>query len=226
MTTVLTVEPLGGNIVGGTMNRNFGGAITRDRKVVQVKYPASMSATSIDQGVTALDAAIRLNDGPLLVFAHSQGAQVCSRWLRLHGKGAGRPHRDRLSFLLIGNPLRRYGGYGVGRPEFGGGKGQPTPTDTDYRITDCALQYDGWADAPTLPGVWAAMNAQRDRFGINGHRAIHAMGYRTANLDDPWRRTFRQQSTLYVLLPHPPLLRVPQSWIEKSYLRPEQAVNP
>jgi hypothetical protein len=28
MTTVLTVEPLAGNLVGGTMTRNFGGKVT------------------------------------------------------------------------------------------------------------------------------------------------------------------------------------------------------
>jgi len=222
MTTVLTVEPLGGKLVGGTMTKNFGGKVTSGQKVVPVKYPASMSATSIDEGVAALDRTIRVVDGPLLVFAHSQGAQVVSRWLRRHGQQPDRPHRDRLSFLLIGNPLRKFGGYGVGRKEFGGQIGEPTPTDTDYRVTDVTLQYDGWSDAPTLPGVWAKMNAQQDRFGINGARAIHAMGYRTANLDDPTRRQHRERSTLFVLLPHKPLLPFPVKCIEKSYLRPER----
>jgi hypothetical protein len=225
VTTVLTVEPLGGNLLGGTMHLNFGGTITTGKTVLPVNYSASMSPTSIDQGVAALNTRITLTDGPLLVFAHSQGAQVVSRWLRTHGVKDGRPPRDRVKFLLIGNPLRKYGGYGVGRPEFGGTKGQATPTDTDYRVTDVALQYDGWADSPTLPGMWAAMNAQQDRYGINGRRAIHAMGYRTARLDDPRRRTFRQQSTLFVLIPHPPILKVPAAWIEKSYQRPEKAAK-
>jgi hypothetical protein len=219
MTTVLTVEPLAGNLVGGTMTKNFGGKVTTGNKVVAVKYPASMSATSIDEGVKALHAAITQTSGPVLVFAHSQGAQVVSRWLR---RKSFVFDPDQLSFLLIGNPLRKYGGYGVGRKEFGGQTGLPTPTDSPYRVTDVSLQYDGWSDAPALPGVWAKMNAQQDRFGINGARAIHAMGYRTANLDDPKRKRHREATTEYVLLPHKPLLPFPQKWIEKSYLRPER----
>lgn len=224
MTTVLTVEPLGGHIVGGTMHRNFGGSITAGRSTVTVRYPASMAAHSIDRGVAELQATIVTTPGPLLVFAHSQGAQVVSRWLRTRGADMT-AYRDRIEFLLIGNPLRRYGGYGVGRPEFGGATGQPTPVNSGYRITDVALQYDGWADAPTLPGMWAHANAQQDRFGINGKRAIHALGYRGARLDDPARRIHREGSTEFVLIPHPPLLKVPAAWIEKSYQRPEKPVT-
>lgn len=219
MTTVLTVEPLAGNLLGGTMNKNFGGQVTAGNTVVAVKYPASMSASSIDQGVSALHAAIRLTVGPMLVFAHSQGAQVVSRWLRRQETPV---ETDRLSFLLIGNPLRKYGGHGVGAKEFGGQTGLPTPNDSPYRVTDVTLQYDGWSDAPALPGVWAKLNAQQDRFGINGARAIHAMGYRTANLEDPKRKRHREATTEYVLLPHKPLLPFPTAWIEKSYLRPER----
>jgi pimeloyl-ACP methyl ester carboxylesterase len=219
MTTVLTVEPLGGNLVGGTMRLNFQGTITTGRKVLEVGYPASMSATSIDKGVASLLSAIRKTPGHLLVFAHSQGAQVVSRWLRQHGQDG--VDADRVEFLLIGNPLRRYGGYGVGRKEFGGGIGLPTPTNTAYRVSDVALQYDGWADAPTKPGLPAALNAQQDRFGINGSRAIHAMGYRKATLNSPAQRTHVEGTTTYVLIPHKPILPLPQSWIEKSYDRPE-----
>lgn len=219
MTTVLTVEPLFGNLVGGTMSKNFRGAITAGNTVRQVKYPASMSSTSIDKGVAALDEAINSTPGRMLVFAHSQGAQVVSRWLRL---GRTPVPADRLAFLLIGNPLRKHGGYGVGRPEFGGGKGQPTPTDSPYEVDDVTLQYDGWSDAPTLPGMFAEMNARQDRFGINGKRSIHALGYRTANLADPKRRFHREGRTRFILLPHKPLLPFPQSVIEKSYLRPEK----
>ena len=218
MTTVLTVEPLAGHLVGGTMTKNFGGSVTNG-KVIPVRYPADMSSTGIDRGVVALHAAIRLTAGPMLVFAHSQGAQVVSRWLRREETPVD---PDRLAFLLIGNPLRKYGGFGVGRKEFGGQTGLATPTDSPYRVTDVTLQYDGWSDAPALPGVWAATNARQDRLGINGARAIHAMGYRKARLDDPKRRRHREDTTEFVLIPHPPLLPFPKAWIEKSYLRPER----
>lgn len=216
-TTVLTVEPLGGNWVGGTMTKNFGGAVTAG-PVVPVKYPASVTRSSIPAGVEALSRAIASTPGDLLVFAHSQGAQVCSRWLRT----CANAEPDRVSFLLIGNPLRRYGGYGVGRKEFDGQVGLATPSGTGYRVTDVALQYDGWADAPTLPGVWAALNAANDRVGIHGGKGIHAMGYRAANLSDPDRKTYREGLTQYVLLPHGPQLKVPTSWIEPAYQRPER----
>lgn len=219
MTTVLTVEPLAGNLVGGTMTKNFGGQITDLKTVFTVKYPASMSSTSIDKGVDALHTALSQIPGQMLVFAHSQGAQVVSRWLRRQDWVI---EPDRLSFLLIGNPLRKYGGHGVGGREFGGQTGLHTVNDSPYRVTDVTLQYDGWSDSPTKPGLFAKLNAQQDRFGVNGARAIHAMGYRKANLHDPGRKTYVENTTEYVLLPHKPILPFPQAWIEKSYDRPER----
>ncbi len=146
---------------------------------------------------------------------------MVSRWLRTHTAGPDAPDPALVSFLLIGNPLRKYGGAGVGRPEVDGQPGLPTPNDTPYRVFDVKLQYDGWADTPNLPGRWAVANAKQDRFGINFNRAIHAMGYRTANLEDPGRKTYTEGTTEYILLPHDPLLPVPQEWIESAYDRPE-----
>lgn len=216
---VLTVEPLGGNWVGGTMPANFGGRITAGNHVVEVRYPAAPTKGSIRDGVEALQAAIMSTPGDLLVFAHSQGAQVCSRWLRTHALSA---NPDRVSFLLIGNPLRKYGGYGVGRPEFDGLIGEATPTDTPYLVTDVAMQYDGWADCPTGKGLWANLNALADRYGINFGRGIHTFGYRTADLHDPRRETYVEGRTIFALLPHKPLLPIPASWIEPAYQRPER----
>jgi hypothetical protein len=220
--TVLTIEPLDFNLLGNTMVRNFGGAITAGRRVVRVEYPASLDPRSIDRGVEALDQCLHTTPGRVLVFAHSQGAQVVSRWLRVHAADSGAPDPGRVSFLLIGNPLRKYGGAGIGQPEVDGSPGLPTPNDTRYRVTDVKLQYDGWADAPSMPGELADANARQDRFGINGKSAIHALGYRTADLDNPDRKTYAEGTTEYVMLPHKPLLPlVPEQWIEASYSRPE-----
>lgn len=237
MTTILTLEPLGGNLLGGTMAANFGGAglnssnrTTRawlgqptNTLVTRVNYPADMTHFSIVDGVVALDKLIKATAGDVLVFAHSQGAQVVSRWLRTRGAAteAGRPSTSRVSFLLIGNPLRKYGGYGVGRPEFDGKIGVATPTNSGYPCTDYTLQYDGWSDSPTRAGMWAAANSNQDRYGINGARAIHAWGYRTASLTASGRKTYTENGTTFVLAPHAPLLRVPRSWIERGYARPE-----
>ena len=235
MTTILTLEPLGGPLMGGTMAQNFGGAgLNSNRRttrpwlgcptgtpVLNIVYPASLAPTSIPDGVRALDYAISGTSGNLLIAGHSEGAQVISRWLRTKAGAPGAPSASRVSFLLFGNPLRKHGGAGVGKPESDGQIGQATPTDTAYTVTDAKLRYDGWADWPTRGGVWATANATQDRFGINGRRAIHAMGYRTANLTDPARKTHTEGHTTFVLLPHAPLLRVPVAWIERSYNRPE-----
>ena len=215
-TTVLTLEPLDYNLGGNTLVWELRGAPCAGREVVKVDYPASLGRNSIDDGVSALDALIHSTPGPKLVFGHSQGAQVASRWLRTHADGPDAPPANELSFLFIGNPLRKYGGYIVGRPEVDGVIGLPTRNDTPYTVTDIALQYDGWADAPTGPGTLAALNAAQGKF------ARHSLGYFTADADDPNRKTYQENTTTYVLLPAPPVIPAAQSDIESSYSRPER----
>lgn len=243
-TTVLTLEPLSGNWalpgptgipeLGGTMKRNFGGAglpwwawegettrpwlgLPAGARVERVQYPASITPDSIDKGVDALSDKLATTPGEVLVFAHSQGAQVVSRWL----SDRCNADPDRVQFLLIGNPLRRYGGYGVGRPEFGGRTGKATPTSTPFRVRDVKCRYDGWADYPDRTNAYSVNNAERDRVGINGPRAIHCFGYRTADLSDPGRWTYTEGLTEFVMLPHCPLVGTPEQ-IEAGYDRPEK----
>lgn len=216
--TVLTLEPLDLNILGNTLKLQLRGKPCVGRKVVKVDYPASFQPTSIDKGVRALETALRTIPGPKLVFAHSQGAQVCSRWLRLNAAShLPGPSPDEVSFLLIGNPLRKYGGYIIGKPEVGGQIGLPTPNDTPFQVTDVKMQYDGWADVPTGPGLLAKLNATR---GQNGR---HCYGYLTADLDDPARKVYVENTTTYVMIPGKPNIPlVSQAAIEKSYDRPEK----
>lgn len=213
--TVLTLEPLDFNLGGNTLIRELRGVPCAGRPVVKVDYPASLGKNSIDNGVSALDALVHSTPGPKLVFGHSQGAQVASRWLRTHANDPDAPPADELTFLFIGNPLRKYGGFIVGRPEVDGVTGQPTPNDTRYAVTDIALQYDGWADAPTGPGTLAALNA------LSGKFARHSRGYFNADADAPDRKTYRENTTTYVLLPAPPVIAGSQADIESSYSRPE-----
>ena len=86
----------------------------------------------------------------------------------------------------------------------------------EYAVTDITLQYDGWSDAPTKPGAMAELNALQGKF------ARHSRGYFTADADDPNRKTYREHTTTYVLLPAPPVIPAPQSEIEVSYSRPER----
>lgn len=216
MATVLTLEPLDFNVLGNTLRLQLRGKPCAGQRVVQVDYPASFAAKSIDKGVAALDQMLHRVTGPKLVFAHSQGAQVCSRWLRKYTNTAGAPSPQEVSFLLIGNPLRKYGGYIIGRPEVGGQVGLPTLNDTPYSVTDIKMQYDGWADVPDKPGKWALLNASTGR---NGR---HCYGYLGADMDDPFRWVYKEGTTTYVMLPGKPNIPVPQSWIESSYFRPER----
>jgi pimeloyl-ACP methyl ester carboxylesterase len=214
--TVLTLEPLDYNLGGNTLISELRGVPCAGRAALKVDYPASLAKDSIDNGVSALDALIHSTPGPKLVFGHSQGAQVASRWLRSHADGPDAPPAAELSFLFIGNPLRKYGGFIVGRPEVDGATGLPTRNDTAYAVTDIALQYDGWADYPTAPGQPAALNA------LTGKFARHSRGYFTADAEDPNRKKYQENTTTYVLLPAPPVIDASQSDIERSYSRPEQ----
>lgn len=216
-TTVLTLEPLDFNALGNTLKLQLRGKPCYGRKVIKVDYPASFAKKSIENGVAALDVLIRDTPGPKLVFAHSQGAQVVSRWLRRYATTSSAPPASDLSFLLIGNPLRKFGGYIIGRPEVDGQVGQPTPNDTRYAVTDLKMQYDGWADMPDKPGTLAKLNATK---GQNGQ---HCYGYLNADPDDPARKIYQENTTSYVMIPSKPLIPlVPQSAIEACYNRPER----
>lgn len=216
-TTILTLEPLDFNLLGDTMILDLQGKPCEGNAVRPVKYPASLAPDSISNGVAALDSLLKSVLGPKLVFGHSQGAQVASRWLRQHATDADAPYHTQLSFLLIGNPLRKYGGAIVGGKEVDGVVGEPTPNWTQYQVTDIKLQYDGWADMPTGSGFLARANAALGKF------SRHSLGYRTADPDDPSRKAYQENSTTYVMIPAPPILKfVSQSSIENSYSRPEK----
>jgi len=211
MTTVLTLEPLDFNVLGNTLKLQLRGIPCRGREVIKVDYPASFQKDTIDLGVAALDAALRRVTGPKLVFAHSQGAQVVSRWLRTPSEQI-----PQVEFLLIGNPLRKYGGYIIGRPEVGGRQGLPTPDDTVYPVIDLKLQYDGWADWPGDVGnLWSKLNAKQ------GQNKRHCYGYLDADPADPQALTYTVGNTRYVMIPGKPVIPVPKAWIESSYARPE-----
>lgn len=215
--TVLTLEPLDMNLLGNTMILNLKGEPCCGNVIRKVDYPASLSPLSIANGVAALDLLVKSVVGPKLVFGHSQGAQVASRWLRQHVHDADAPKASELSFLLIGNPLRKYGGSIVGGKEVDGVVGIPTPNWTQYPVTDIKIQYDGWADMPNTPSALANANALLGKF------ARHSLGYRDVDQNDPNRRIYQENTTTYVMIPAKPNLKfVSQSLIEKSYSRPEK----
>ncbi len=172
--TVLTVEGLDFGVVDMMPRVLRGFATTDGRTRVRVRYPASASAASIDAGVGALERELRSTTGEKIVLAHSQGAQVVSGWLREYAGQPDAPPAAELSFVLIGNPLRRLGA----RPN---GKGfdrkplQATPDDTQYRVLDICRRWDGWANADNWP----------DRLTMTARaRLLVGMGFDHSHYDD------------------------------------------
>lgn len=92
---------------------------------------------AIATAARALDGLLRRTPGPKVVFGYSQGAQIAGEWLRRYGKLQPIPPAE-LSFLLIGNPERRYGKQPWTK--------KTTPDDTGYRVRDVARRHDNWAD--------------------------------------------------------------------------------
>ncbi len=226
--TVLTLSGLNFNLIN-YMPRHFGGRFARPPYVLRkVRYPASLSADSIARGVAALDRALRETSGPVIVLAHSQGAQVATHWMREHANDASAPSGDRVVFLLTGNPLRAEGGYAIGRREVGGTLGEPTPVAGRWRVIDVARRYDGWADWPADSGNRRAVEAAR-----SGMMRFHTR-YDQVDLDDPTNTVWVRGTTTFVLTAEmPPLNTVPSARratvaaeIERAYRRPPNDPRP
>lgn len=151
MTTVLTL----GGLNYGT-NDHVGAALhgyARKSNRVIVKYPQAASASSIPAGVEALALALRSalagTTGPIDVVAHSQGAEVVSEWLSRYAARPDAPPAQRVRFILLGNPRRRYGG--AGKRGFDGRPLPRTPDDTQYTVLDVARSHDGWCNNDAWP---------------------------------------------------------------------------
>ncbi|MBS1955235.1 MAG: PE-PPE domain-containing protein [Cyanobacteria bacterium SZAS-4] len=191
--TVLTLTGLNFNLVNYMPDVLQGRFSKPPYRLREVRYPASISPKTISKGVLALDAALRDTAGPIIVLAHSQGAQVASHWMRQHAADPNAPAPNRLIFILLGNPLRLNGGHGIGQREFGGTIGEPTPTCTPWTVVDVARRYDGWADFPA-----DASNQLAVRNANIGKRTYHTH-YDVVDIDDPTNTVWKQDNTTFVL---------------------------
>ena len=98
-------------------------------------------AANVEKAVDALPA-----DEPVVLFGHSQGAQVIYSDLRRWAANPGSaPDPAQVSWVSIGNPENRYGGK---RPNTDEAANPWLPADTAYHGTEVIRQYDGWADWP------------------------------------------------------------------------------
>lgn len=194
--TVLTLNGMNFNLTD-YVDDQFGGMFKRaPYERVKVDYPASLFPDSIEKGVAALDRHIKSTPGPKIILAHSQGAQVASRWMREHANDPDAPPPGEVTFILTGNPLRSTGtGRAVakGSKEVDGRVAQPTPTDTPWPIIDVARREDGWANwALDESDTAAVAAAKRGMFLAHPH-------YEQVRLDDPTNAVWRTGNTTYVL---------------------------
>lgn len=145
------------------------------------------------QGVEMLDTAIYSTPGKKVVFGHSLGAVLASRWLHDHEPDGTIDPAD-LSFVFIGNSIRKYGGslYAINQNNY-------PRWDTPYTVIDVARQYDGWADAPTdATNKAATANAQE------GSSTIHPF-YQNVSMSAPNVTSYTEGNITYKLIPTYPL---------------------
>ena len=108
--------------------------------------------TSVDQGLTILESAIKdqLGQGnTVTVFGWSQSAIIAS--LAMNTLDADAP----VEFVLVGNEMNPNGGLlsrfpGLTIPSLGIDFYGPTPQN-DFTLTNYTLEYDGFADFPRYP---------------------------------------------------------------------------
>ncbi|MEW5812537.1 MAG: PE-PPE domain-containing protein [Actinomycetota bacterium] len=129
--------------------------------------------------------------GPTVVLGFSNGAGVAEAWMAEHAGTVGAPPPDELSFVLIGNPRRAYGGL------------LPPIEPTEYHVTDVVRQYDPMADFPDRLNLLALANVAA------GMLSPMHLDYRGVDLDDPNNVVWTEGNTTYVFVPTPelPLLK-------------------
>ena len=230
--TVLTLR--GMNVRKSSYNpmlKEYGGMFAEaPYTMVEVKYSAAWNRTSITEGVQLLDAALASTPGDIIVMAHSEGAQVASRWMRTYANDPTRAAlAGRVTFLLSGNPLRSSqggGGQMIGLWENDGTRALPTPTTTPWAIVDVARRWDGWADWPSdTSNKIAVRNAKK------GMGSFH-FNYNNVDIYDPANTVWHDGNTTYVLTHEntPPIIRslfanlnvvsVIRGRVETGYQRP------
>ena len=180
--TVLTLE---GGLVGMQHLLHFtplqlrGDLCNSPNTCQPVDYFAFPAQPYTDQGAADVEKAIDAlpADEPVVLFGHSQGAQVIYSDLRRWAADPGSaPDPAQVSWVSIGNPENRYGGK---RPGTDAETNPWLPADTAYHGTEVIRQYDGWADWPDDPtNLIAVANA------VVGMFTTHT-AYWNVDLNDP-----------------------------------------
>lgn len=155
-----------------------------------VEYLSDVPVVGELSGLAALTVALWLTPSPKTVLGFSQGAVIATDWLRSNSDNALAPSPEGLSFVLVANPLRKYGG---SRPAFASGI-PPTPA-TQYDVLDITVEYDVVADFPDNPlNLLALANA------LAGFQYIHIFGYQDVDLENAEKLVWNEGNTTYVLI--------------------------
>ncbi len=220
--TVLSISPLEND-----MHDQLQGVVCQfPNTCTTVPYFAFITLLGVPALQNAITATLATQPPPtnVIVFGYSNGAMVAEQWLKQHLTDPNRPSSAVLSFVVMGNPTRAFGGSGAFH-------GEVWPT-SDYQVIDVARQYDGPADYPNNPASPYYFLALR-----NAHRGFISglHDYRLVNIDDPanavW--TSADGNITYVLAPtqYVPILGVfaplfparnaeLKAQIETAYIRP------
>lgn len=156
-------------------------------------------------GVEALRAALAGNLGEeTTIFGFSEGAVVASQWLEKHLEDPeAYPAPANLTFVVIGNPTRKYGGSGTVW-------GQEWPANSGIKVIDVAQQYDPTVDMPTNTlNTLAVLNATMGFF--TNHLG---KGYSDVDIDAEENTKWTEDGIEYVFVPSKTLPIVePLRWI-------------
>ncbi|MBB2993083.1 hypothetical protein FHR72_004590 [Mycolicibacterium iranicum] len=135
-------------------------------------------------GVATIEATIDATSGTKVVFSYSEGARSVTDWLAKHADDPDAPPPAELSFVVIGNPTRAYGG-----------ADSDVMPQTQYQIIDISRQYDFASDFPDNPANLLTLLNSLMAFTI-----IHTE-YEDVDMYDPANIVWTEGNTTYVFVP-------------------------
>src|ERR1700757_1426334 len=161
--TVIVLNPYGTdvtNYVNGTNTYQLmnGTIASAGDTVYTLPYNNNVSSlANIETGAGLLDTKLKGTSGQILVFGFSEGCQIADYWLTNYVPTTS-VSPSNVTFLLIGNADRLYGGFAYDRSAFGsvgyiGGK----PSNTPFTVVDFVRQYDPIGDFPTASTIVNAL---------------------------------------------------------------------
>lgn len=154
-----------------------------------IQYASGSPLVGEFSGLAVLTVALWVAPSPTTVLGYSQGSLISTEWLRTNAGKFGAPSPRKVSFVLVANPLRKYGGV---RPAIEADS--PTP-NTGYEVLDIAIEYDGVADFPDNPfNLLAVANA------LMGMNYVHIYAYDDVDLQNSAKLVWKEGNTTYVLI--------------------------